>query len=474
VLAQEQCRIAIRPEIADSGKQAGRDRPWEASNTIVPPAATRKFARAHRPAINRRVGQRRRISTHRGQRATHRTPAERSGEPVTPKLIERRAIVDTRAWVRLAMAGDFNGDGKLDLAVATDNGIAILLGNGDGTFQSFSLLPSLLSYAPGDELLALADFNNDGLLDVIKATQSGAALINVALGNGDGTFQQAQAFPIPSILNTESTVVGDFNGDGKTDLAFASQSSDVVTILFGNGDGTFAGHIEYAVPSVSNNVNFMVAADFNGDGALDMALADFGASEVSVFINQPVAAFAPRALNFANQGLDMPSPAQSVTLANVGPAPLIIASIAASADFAETNNCGSSLTVGKVCAASVTFAPTADGVRSGLLTFTDNASVVPQALVLSGTGTGAGFQISVASGSSASQTVPAGQPASYSLVFTPEGGFTGTIALACSGAPAGANCTATPASLTFTGSSAVTVMIKVSTGAVALIRSSPK
>src|SRR5439155_370531 len=82
-------------------------------------------------------------------------------------------------------AGDFNGDGKPDLAVATDNGIAILLGNGDGTFQPFSLVPSLLSYDPGDDLLALADFNSDGKLDIIKSTQPG--IINVALGNGDGT-----------------------------------------------------------------------------------------------------------------------------------------------------------------------------------------------------------------------------------------------------------------------------------------------
>ncbi len=224
------------------------------------------------------------------------------------------------------LVGDFNGDGKLDLAAATDNGIAILLGNGNGTFQPFSLVPSLLSYDPGDELVALADFNGDGKLDIVKATQTG--IINVALGNGDGTFQQAPAFQIPSILSTESAVVGDFNGDGKLDLAFASQSSDVVTILFGNGDGTFKGHIEYSVPSVSNNVNFMLAADFNGDGALDMALADFGNAEVSVFVNRPIAAFAPRALNFANQGIDTTSPEQSVTLTNAGAARLAITSIA--------------------------------------------------------------------------------------------------------------------------------------------------
>jgi hypothetical protein len=363
------------------------------------------------------------------------------------------------------LVADFNGDGKLDLAAATDNGIAVLLGNGNGTFQPFTLVPSLLSYDPGDELLALADMNGDGNADVVKATQTG--LINVALGNRDGTFQQAQAFQIPSILNTESAVVGDFNGDGKPDLAFASQSSDVVTILFANGDGTFSGHIEYAAPSVSNNVNFMLAADFNGDGALDMALADFGNGEVSVFVNRPVAAFTPRALKFASQGIDTTSPEQSLTLNNAGAAPLAITGIGVSGDFAQTNDCGSSLGIGKACTVKVTFAPTTDGIRNGMLTVTDNASVVPQMLTLSGTGTGAGFQISVAPGSSASQTVTAGQVASYSLVFTPVGGFNGTLALTCSGAPTAATCTETPASLPLMGTSAMTATINVATTGVA-------
>jgi hypothetical protein len=359
------------------------------------------------------------------------------------------------------LVGDFNGDRKLDLAVATAGGIAILLGNGNGTFQ-----PSLLSSAPGDGLLALGDFNGDGKLDIAKITQTG--IINVALGNGDGTFQQAPGFQITSILKTQSAVVGDFNGDGKLDVAFASQSSDVVTILFGNGDGSFKGHIEYSVPSVSNNANFMMAADFNSDGALDMALANFGPSEVSVLINRPVAAFAPRKLNFANQGMGTTSPKQSVTLTNAGGAQLAITSIAATGDFGEANDCGSSLSIGNACTVSVTFAPTAAGVRTGMLSFTDNGSVVPQALVLSGTGlNNAGFLVDIGPGSSVSRTVTAGQTANYSLVFTPQGGFNGTITLTCSGAPIGAKCTAMPASFLLASSSA-TATISVATTAVTL------
>src|SRR5260221_11440607 len=108
-----------------------------------------------------------------------------------------------------------------------------------------------------------------------------------------------------------------------------------------------------------------------------------------------------------------------------------------------------------------------------MLSFTDNGSVVPQALVLSGTGTGTGFLISVASDSSASQTVTAGQTASYSLVFTPQGGFNGTVTLTCSGAPTGANCTTTPASFPLTGPSAVTSTIRAAT-AVAFVPAVPE
>src|SRR5205807_3260034 len=125
----------------------------------------------------------------------------------------------------------------------------------------------------------------------------------------------------------------------------------------------FSRHIEYAAGSVSNNLNFMLAADFNGDGALDLALANFGDKTGSILVNSPVAAFVPRALTFAAQEIGTLSSEQAVTVTNPSAAPLAISNIIASGDFMQSNDCGSTLDVGKSCQVSVTFLPTAAGSR---------------------------------------------------------------------------------------------------------------
>jgi hypothetical protein len=170
-----------------------------------------------------------------------------------------------------------------------------------------------------------------------------------------------------------------------------------MTVLLGNGDGTFGGQINYAAGAVSNNVDFMVTADFNGDGALDLALSNFGEGTVSVFLNSPVAAFAPSRLTFGAQMVGTSSSEQAVTLTNSGAAPLTISSIAASGDFSAINNCGSILKPGANCQASVTFTPTAGGTRTGLLVFNDSVPGSPQAVSLSGTGTAPVVSLSAAS-----------------------------------------------------------------------------
>lgn len=360
------------------------------------------------------------------------------------------------------LTGDFNADGKADLAVGTDDGIAVLLGNGNGTFQGGNLTSSLLSYDPADDLLALGDFNGDGKLDFVKGTQTN--IINVALGNGDGTFQNAPGFQFPSILNFESTAVGDFNSDGKLDVAFVSQSSNVMTVLLGNGDGTFCCEVHYDAGDISNNVRSMTAADFDGDGAADLAFANFGDATVSVFMNAPVAAFAPRELAFATEEAGSSSVAQTVTLTNPGSAPLDIRNISTNGDFSQTSDCPTKLGAGAACRINITFSPTAAGSRTGALILTDNASVVPQAIGLSGNGVAApDFVIAPSADSSTSATVTAGGTATYSLSIAPVAGFNQAISFTCSGAPSSATCSVSPAALTLNGTAAANLTVSVTT-----------
>ena len=165
--------------------------------------------------------------------------------------------------------GDFNGDHRLDLAVADGGGnnvVSILVGNGDGTFQP------PVSYTTGTDAdyVASADFNGDGKLDLLLSAKTGA--IGILLGNGDSTFQSPILNSTPG--TTPFVAIGDFNGDGLLDLVTATgarkgeSDSGNLIVLLGNGDGTFQEQSSDVVPFWPD---FLVAADLNGDGKLDLA-----------------------------------------------------------------------------------------------------------------------------------------------------------------------------------------------------------
>jgi hypothetical protein len=342
-------------------------------------------------------------------------------------------------------AGDFNRDGKLDLAVTNgaDNTVSILLGNGDGTFQPKVDYPA----GPAPVGVSTGDFNGDGKLDLAVANYNGANSVSILLGNGDGTFQR----PVPYAAGSAPVYVasGDFNRDGKLDLAVANAgggydglepSSNTVSILLGNGDGTFRPHIDYVVGAgpfmvstadidadgkldlavattpdgtvsillgngdgtfqSANNFAagsaplYVALADFNGDGRLDLAVAKRFDDAVAILLQDTTITLSPSSLDFGGQVLGMTSAANAVTLTNLAAATLTFSGIAIAgadaADFAESNTCGASLAPKADCTITVAFRPSQLGPRTASLTITDGAPGSPQSVPLHGFGVTSG------------------------------------------------------------------------------------
>lgn len=202
---------------------------------------------------------------------------------------ETRATLAAQKFPFSIAVGDFNQDGKLDLAVAscdTDTGFAtdvqIFLGNGDGTFQT------AIDYTVGvcPDSVAAADFNHDGKLDLVVSNSQSDDL-SVLLGNGDGTFQPA--ITIPSPPDPIFVAVGDFNGDGNQDIATLNLSDqtgrcDCVAVFLGNGDGTFQQSPIITTPSL---IPLAIGlGHFTGSKTLDLAIADQfgGTNQVEIWL----------------------------------------------------------------------------------------------------------------------------------------------------------------------------------------------
>jgi beta-lactam-binding protein with PASTA domain len=196
--------------------------------------------------------------------------------------------VDANDEITAIATGDFNHDGLPDVVVVfnLNQAIAVLLGKGDGTFQD----PNFVIVGNMPDAIAVADLNGDGAADLVVGNY-GDGTISVLLGDGKGNFNEAKGSPFPASTEKltpaqewgtypSGIVVGDFNGDGFPDLAVASfgllpfggdPGSDL-SIIMGNGDGTFQTPVSYSTNYFSQAI---AAGDFNRDGITDLAIQGY-------------------------------------------------------------------------------------------------------------------------------------------------------------------------------------------------------
>ena len=177
-------------------------------------------------------------------------------------------------------SGDFNGDGKIDVAVTNTNSSAInlLIGNGDGTFQPKRIFTANVYFF--NNSIISADLNRDGKLDLVLNNNNG---VGVFLGNGDATFQAEHDYLTFSPSSApRSLSTGDFNADGIIDVVAVSATTPAISVLFGKGDGTLLPAQNFAAgvgPTVAR------VADLNSDGKPDLLIGDTSISGATTLPN---------------------------------------------------------------------------------------------------------------------------------------------------------------------------------------------
>ncbi len=417
---------------------------------------------------------------------------------------------DSGTETHYVAAADFNGDGKSDLVFGDDNNVSILLSNGDGTF-TLAASTTGATTAPNYFSLILGDLNGDGVPDIATAdsdlntvgvlltqrTQTAVAtLSNVSVPGagthniqaayaGDSNFSASTSSAIPltasqiattlqltsssgsSVVGAQLTLTATLSPYSSGNLATTGE-----TITFSNngtsiGTGTLTSGVATlntaSLPVGSNSLTASYAGDTN--------FASATASAVSVVVTAPAGpavTLSPTSLTFAQQTVGTTTATQAVTLMNSGQVALTLTSIAASGDFAQTNNCGASVAPGANCTIAVTFTPTVAGSRTGMLTVTDNAGGSPQTVALSGTAA----EVSLTPSTSALTIASAGGTATTAIQLSSLDGFSGTINLTCAVSYQGQGtpndpptCSLSPAQVQVTGSSPISSTLTVTTTA---------
>ena len=429
---------------------------------------------------------------------------------------------------RIAVAGDFNGDGGLDLAViqpSPPNSAGIVTVYLNDPFKS--VFPTSLSFgsvgintesnaqtitihnpstasfhisnisisgpfgkinncgaslAPNATCTVTVHFSptaegtTSGALTLTDSTHASPQLIPLSGSGVDGPFLQLA----PTRANLGSANIGSTNGPQTITLSNTGNASLTITaIAISGGDDVEFAQSNTCGSSLAVGATCNVSVTFSplGGGTRSSSLTITDSAPGSPHgvsltgtgpTEQGALVLSATSLTFSTQSVGTASSALSVTVTNSSNSSAPISQISATGDFKETNNCTATLNASASCQISVTFSPTAGGSRTGTLTISGAGSQTA-ALI----GTGADFSISDSSGSGGSATVTAGATATYPISLVGGAGFGGTIALTCSGAPANSTCSISPSSVTLGGTTPATVTVSVTTTARSLFFAPP-
>ena len=364
----------------------------------------------------------------------------------------------------ISAAGDFNGDGKRDLTFSVSGGVGVMFGNGDGTFGAITTLHLL----NGANSVAVGDFNRDGILDIAAGNAEsgggGHSVLSIMLGRHDGTFDPHVDYQVGR--DPDAIAVGDLNGDGYPDIAIVDIGVDdtPIYVFLNKGDGTFLPPVKYSGAFINSYFRSLAMGDFNGDGKLDLAAYDeegFVAGDIQIFAGNgdgtlqapvaygtrqdhggflwgdmavadlnhdgkldiatptgngpyvmvqtsgPAATITPGPLSFAPQIVGTQSQPQGIYMIQPGSTTITMSNATTTGDFEVPPGFNCVLPPGNTgsCNIAVTFSPTATGTRTGSLAIVSSGGT--QYVSLTGIGaTGAiGVTVSPSSLSFPTQTL---------------------------------------------------------------------